>query len=356
MFLSAILEIDPSQITHIKRINNDNALFKLYDILTANVVNKSFEHETFTVVSILNQIQMGLMRLGVDNVIRINVDSYDYFYDTEGVENDLFDAFHSIEQKIEPLESKLFNSLELVLEHSEKGIKYLIDIKINRKHKVGEYPINIKINGSFDDLRLERNEDISIVEDKLNEIFSSQDYYERYVKERKLKFQYFVNEFEQTLSKFIKVDGIKLQFHDKIVRPKVLIQGRREIRENGNTEPFFHGFPGISECLTYTLYWGKICSENNIWVKEFTLCDDFGKDIFAIGAEGFNSGSVDILRPQTKFKIPKLDNLIIYKDHDFMLELNEDQIIIDNDKDLEDSVLTNYISLNLEIDDEDIYQ
>lgn len=355
MFLTAILEIDPSQITHIKRINNDNALFKLYDILTANVANKSFEQETFTVVSILNQIQMGLMRLGVDNVIRINVDSYDYFYDTEGKENDLFDAFHSIEQRIDNLESERFNTLELVLEHSELGIKYLIDIKINRKHKIGEFPIDIKINGAFDDLRLERDEDISIVENKMKEIFSSQENYERYIKERRIKFQTFVNEFEHTLSKFIKVDGIKLKFVDKIVRPKILVPGRREIRENNNTEPFFHGFPGINECLTYTLYWGKICSENNIYVKDFTLCDDFGKDIFAIGSEGFDSGEIDILRPQTKFKVPKIDNLIIYEGHDYMLELEENNIILNHHNDLEDSVLTNYMSLNLEIDDEDIY-
>lgn len=355
MFLTANLEIDPSQITKIKRINNYNVLFKLYDMLTANFKNQSFEQETFTVVSILNQIQMGLMRMGVTNVVKINVDNFDYFYDGEGREDDLFEAFHSIEKSIEPIESQLFNKIELVLEHHDNDFKYLIDISIMRKHKVGEFPIKVKINGAFVDLKLEKDEDISLVEGKLSEICSNQDSYDKYTRNKKVVFQKFVREFEHTLSKFIKVDGIVLKFIDKIVRPKILVPGRREIRENKNSELFFHGFHGISKCLTYTLYWGKYCSENSIYIKDFTLCDDFGKDIFAIGKEGFNAGEIDILKPQTKFKVPKLNELIIYSDHDFMVELEEENIVIENINLHDEGVLTNYISLNLELNDEDIY-
>lgn len=351
MFLTAELQIDPSQITVIKRINNDNALFRLYDILTANVENKSIEQETFTVVSILNQIQMGLMRMNVDNVVRINVDSFDYFYDTEGVEHDLFDAFISIEQKIDPMESQRFNMLELVLEHEENGIKYLIDVKIKRKHKVGEFPIEITVDGAFEDLELPADQDISSLKSRMNPIFEDQNSYDRYVKEKELNFKSFVNEFENTLSKFIKVDGIKLEFNNKILRPKILIDGRREIRENKNSDPFFQGFNGISKYMTYTLYWGNFCSVNNIHVKNFTLCDDYGKDIFAIGDTGFNAGEIDILKPQTKFSVPEIEDITVYSDHDFMIELEENNIKVAS-PDLEEDVLTNYISLNLEFEED----
>ena len=137
--------------------------------------------------------------------------------------------------------------------------------------------------------------------------------------------------------------------------PDNLKESIREIRENKNSEPFFHGFPGISSYLTYTLYWGKICSEKSIFIKDFTLCDDFGKDIFAIGKEGFNAGEIDILKPQTKFTVPRVNDLVIYSDHDFMFELEENNYILKSDHAADESVLTNYISLNLEIDDEDIY-
>lgn len=356
MFLTANLEIDPSQITKIKRVNNDNVLFKLYDVLTANINNQSIEQETFTVVSILNQIQMGLMRLGVNNVIKINVDNFNYFYDGEGKEDDLFDAFHSIEQNIEPLESQHFNEIELVLEHLDEDIKYLIDVTIMRKHKVGEFPIKIRINGAFTDLRLEDNEDISVVENKLALICQEQVTYDKYIRAKRMIFQTFVSEFEHTLSKFIKIDGITLKFIDKMVRPKILVPGRREIRENNKSEPFFHGFHGINKCLTYTLYWGKHVSKNSLYVKDFTLCDDFGKDIFAIGKEGFNSGEIDILKPQTKFKISNLNELIIYSGHDYMEEMEEDNITFEKLDAPDEGVLTNYISLNLEINDEDIYK
>lgn len=115
MFLSADLHIDPSQITVIKRINSANMLYRLYDILTADIAGKTIEQETFTAISILNQIQMGLVKLNVDNVVRINVDNYDYFFDTEGVQHDLYEAFLTLEKQIHPMESQRFNILELVI-------------------------------------------------------------------------------------------------------------------------------------------------------------------------------------------------------------------------------------------------
>lgn len=351
MFLTADLRIDPSQITVIKRISNANMLYRLYDILTVNTASQKVEQETFTAISILNQIQMGLVKLGVDNVVRINVDNYDYFYDTEAKKHDLYEAFLEIEKKLHPLESQRFNLLELVIEHERNDIKYLIDIKVKRKHRIGEYPIEIKINGAFEDLMLEADESLNNLKMKLKTIFESQKSYEVYLKEKEVKFQSFVNEFERTLSSFIKVDGIKLDFINKIVRPRILIEGRREIRENKHSDPFFQGFAGIYKYMTYSLYWGTCCSNNNIHIKEFTLCDDFGKDILAVGSIGFNSGEFDILKPQTKFDTSSISDLILYDDDD-LNEVKEDQRHrqLENDEE----VLTNYVSFNLAFEEDDI--
>ena len=350
MFLSADLHIDPSQITVIKRINSANMLYRLYDILTADIAGKTIEQETFTAISILNQIQMGLVKLNVDNVVRINVDNYDYFFDTEGVQHDLYEAFLTLEKQIHPMESQRFNILELVIEHERDGIKYLIGIKVKRKHKVGEYPIEIKINGAFEDLILTENEDINSLRLKMMPIFKSQNSYDIYLKEKEVKFQTFVHEFENTLSKFIKVDGIKLDYVNKIVRPKILVEGRREIRENKNSEPFFQGFAGIYKYMTYTLYWGTCCTNNNIHIKNVTLCDDYGKDILSIGSTGFNAGEIDILKPQNKFLIPKLDDLKVFSDHEFVVDLEDEIALISTNDD--DNILANYIDINLEYDDE----
>ena len=187
MFLTADLRIDPSQITVIKRISNANMLYRLYDILTVNTASQKVEQETFTAISILNQIQMGLVKLGVDNVVRINVDNYDYFYDTEAKKHDLYEAFLAIEKQLHPLESQRFNLLELVIEHERNDIKYLIDIKVKRKHKIGEYPIEIKVNGAFEDLVLEADESLNNLKMKLKTIFESQKSYEVYLKEKEVK-------------------------------------------------------------------------------------------------------------------------------------------------------------------------
>ncbi|MDQ1265824.1 MAG: hypothetical protein QG635_976, partial [Bacteroidota bacterium] len=154
MYLTGTLEIDPSQITLIKSVKPTKLFGKLLNMLTLGQASEKKEHETFTAVSILQQLNMGIRSVNIINVIRISVDDYDFYLDEKGVEDDLKQAMIELETKIDPLESEIFNNIYLVLEHIDQNLKYLIEINVQRKHKVGEYPIVITVNGMFSDFRM----------------------------------------------------------------------------------------------------------------------------------------------------------------------------------------------------------
>ena len=85
MYFNGVLEIDPSQITIFKKVKPSKLFAKLTDVLSFGALGVKKEHETFTAVSILQQINMGLRSITVKNVIRLSVDDYDFYLDEKGV-------------------------------------------------------------------------------------------------------------------------------------------------------------------------------------------------------------------------------------------------------------------------------
>jgi hypothetical protein len=54
------MDIDPSQATEIKKIKKPNALSKVLNVLSFGLATERKEHETFTAISILEQVYNGL--------------------------------------------------------------------------------------------------------------------------------------------------------------------------------------------------------------------------------------------------------------------------------------------------------
>ena len=130
MYFNGVLEIDPSQITIFKKVKPSKLFSKFKDVLSFGALTEKQEHETFTAVSILQQINMGLRSINVKNVIRLAVDDYDFYLDEKGLDDDLEQAMFEFKAKVDPLESELFETIYLVLEHIDDHLKYLIEILI----------------------------------------------------------------------------------------------------------------------------------------------------------------------------------------------------------------------------------
>jgi len=324
MYLWANIEIDPSEITVIKRIDNDQLLGKLLKILTLGLSSDKIEQETFTVVSILQEIQMGLMRIDVNNVIRLAVDDYDYFFDKNANEDDLHHAMYDLETGIEPMESQRFNKIELELEHHDDNIKYLIEIKILRKHKVGEYPIKITINGLFKEFEKRSKESMTKLRERILKLFRNQYDYDSYLHKMQEYFNNFIGELEDSLSNFIKIDGIKKEFNRKIIRPKEVVKNDYVYKIDKSVEPLFHGYPGIDKYMYYCMIWASACYRNDINCSNFMLIDEYGNLILRAGNNGIYAGRNNTMNYEETFEPSKSKDVVYYSGNTF------DKILLEN--------------------------
>ncbi len=326
MYFSGRLEIDPSQMTMIKRVKPTKMFGKLLDAMTFGQLSDKQEHETFTALAILQQLNMGLRSMNIKNVIRLAVDDYDFYLDEKGVEDDLADAMFELKAKIDPLESEIFNTIYLVLEHDEAAIKYLIEISVTRKHKVGEYPINVIVNGVLQDFQLKDGENPEQLQKRMEDIFNSQEKYDNFVKTQKLKFDNYLDIIEQNIRKVIKVDDIVKNSENRMVRPKHKIDKPEQVKSYQHTEPIYYGYYGMGNFFMYAWLWSSMCHSHNIYCHNFTMVDEKGHEVMGVGEEGFNAGETETLNPEADFEPPAEGNVDYFHDNEYSGELNDAKV------------------------------
>jgi hypothetical protein len=326
MYLSGKLEIDPSQVTSIKKIKETSFLSKFVDVLTFGQSSKKQETETFTAVSILERIYLGLRSINVDNMIRLSVDDYDFYLDDSGKEDDLEEAVMEFTSKIDPIESQLFNTIYLVMEHQENTIKYLIEIRIKRKHQVGEYPINIFVNGISSIFRRTSGDNIQSLKNKMQHVFSEQDTYEEFIKQHKNQFVDFLDKMSVSVRKHIEVDDIKIHNNIQIIRTKTTVSMETQIRHDRFTKPVYYGYYGFDDYFFYTWLWASMMYENNIYAHDFYLVDEVGHEIFFIGEDGFNAGDYGTLNPDVPFEPIVSSDIEYFPQSEFKDELESQGI------------------------------
>lgn len=322
MYLSGTLTIDPSQITMIKKVKPTKMFAKVLSAITFGASSERLEHETFTAISILQQLNMALRSLKIKNVIRLAIDDYDFYLDDEGQDDDLKEAMFVMESKIDPIEAEYFNTIYFVVEHNSESIKYVIEISIKRKHKVGEYPIIVKINGVLNDFRLEDGETREMLMDKMSSVFASQESYASFVDSKRSEFNAFVDELELAIRKFIKVDDIYKDISTKIIRPKEKVDIDSTLSHEKTTDPVFYGYYGMDNFVFYSFLWGSMCHSHNMYVNDFILVDDIGNNVMSVGDVGFNAGEFNTMNEESPFEPPTDGELSFYAENSYADELS----------------------------------
>jgi hypothetical protein len=171
MYFNGNLSIDPAQLTKIEKIKPQKAFKRILYFLTAGAVSDKEEHETFTAVSILQQVYAVFSGLGINNLVRLSHDDIDFYLDAEGKQDDLKEALDLYDLKTNDAMAETFKQLNMVLEHEEGGFRYLINITINRTHKVGEYPISIYIDALMQDFAANNAADAKLVKTKMQAVY-----------------------------------------------------------------------------------------------------------------------------------------------------------------------------------------
>lgn len=316
MYFEAQIEIDPSQITIIRRSQKDNFLNRLLDVVSSDD-SKHLEQETFSALQVLNQIQGGLLKTGVDNIILLSVDDFHYYNDLVEQKKDLSIAVDYLSKRMDDVESEHFSSVKLSLEHLDKTFKYYILIEVRRKHAVSEFPIKIAINALLNDFSVDETEDIQGIPDKLDKVFTDKVAYDNFITEKENIFRDFVSTLETNLSEFIKVDGINTSLYQKLVRPNKSDIDLAEIAKNEKGDPVFHGYPGADRYLCYTFFWSILCRDNNITIDNFVLTDSEGNDISIFENHRFDASKSTVLNPDKQLNINDFQGTLVFKGHNY---------------------------------------
>jgi hypothetical protein len=287
------MDIDPSQATEIKKIKKPNALSKVLNVLSFGLATERKEHETFTAISILEQVYNGLKSMNVDNIVRLSVDNFDFYLDDTGREQDLEDVVDIFNKMIDPLSSKLFDSLYLVIEHLEQSIKYLIEIRVKRKHQVGEYPIVIIVNGVFNDFKLSNDESIDNLRKRMNVTFQSQKDYDNYTSTKKIFFNEFVQRLETMIRQNIPIDDLRIKNSIDIISAKNSIKSIDEIPVKKDSMPVFYGYFSFDRQIMYCFLWAQLMYDLKLGSADFRTIDEEGSVLIALSTAGLMSGEYD---------------------------------------------------------------
>jgi hypothetical protein len=316
MYLSATMTIDPSSLTHIRR-KPTKGFRRIAELLTANLISKREEHEAFTALSIIQELNVALRSIGVTDVVKFTKDDQVLYDDSASTSTDdmpeVIDALNRTRQSTE----EPFTSLSLLLEHHLTTIALIIEVRVFRVHEIGIYPIQININGL--DAQMQSADSSKALNEQLDQVFSSQQNYDAYVESKKAEFEAFMVELEQAFRSRMKIENLHCRIYTNIVRP-----GLTPVRPTGSnsgggvdtpsSSASYDGAPmlqryqggmGDSSSLMYLWMWSSMMHSNNTYCHHATIVDDAGKPAFSVGEEGFNAAESSTLDPDAPFEAPE---------------------------------------------------
>lgn len=307
------MTVDPSCLTHVRR-KPTKGFRRFAELITANLLSKREEHEAFTALSIIQELNTTLRSIGVTDVVKFSKDDQVLYDDSSGVSADdmpqVIDALHRNRQKAE----EPFSHLSLLLEHHLTTIALIIEIKVLRVHEIGVYPIQININGL--DAQMQSADSSKALSEQLDEVFASQQTYDAYVESKKTEFEAFVAELEKAFRSRMKLDNLHSRVFTNIVRPGLTPAQPSLAKADGSTgadsggidsaAPVFERYHsgGSADSLMYLWMWSSMMHSNNTLCQRATIVDEKGNPAFTVGEEGFNAGEGSTLDPQAPFEAP----------------------------------------------------
>jgi hypothetical protein len=302
MYFDAKLTIDPSQITELHHVKPSKAFGRLFYYLTAGRTGDDEEVETFTAVSILQQLNMAMRSLRITNIVRLARDGRDYYLDTTGRDDDLGEALAAFESRASREDLAPFASLKLVLEHTDDTLRYLLQVDVHRAHAVGRDPLQVRVSavlgGFAGSTRAE-------VEPALAPIFGDQARYDAFVAQRRAHFDAFLVRLSTAIQGTIPADKIGSAVTTCIVRPRERVEDVARIKtarmihgeDDDEWAPLFHGYAGFDTATLYAWAWTELAHAHRIRLRDFTLVDETGRTIAVVGAQGFDAGAAEALAP-----------------------------------------------------------
>jgi hypothetical protein len=287
MYYRGTLTVDPKEMTKIQVVKPEGNFKKILFKMTGGKVGDKREVETFKAISILQQIYTAVSSVGVNNIVRINHDDIDIYYDYEGKEDDLNHAISEYCIEIDDAMSEFFKKLWLVLEHEDRDFKYLIEISVNRSHEVNKYPIEVLVSGLLKNASISSSGTKEELKTQMGAAFNSQDEYDTFVKNKQIDFTNFMSSLSFELERQIHTDDIKQE-----VKPRMLVEKDKEKARVKKGKPAYgttpYDYPGFDNYYWGSLYWTDLVASAGFHLAMFSMIDSFGHEMYDVGAGGID--------------------------------------------------------------------
>jgi hypothetical protein len=307
MYLKGYVDVDPSHATEIRR-KPTKGFRRFAEIITSGLLSEKEEHETFTAVAILQEINVAMRSLNVTDVVRFTKDEEIIYSDEDGEDTDdmptVFERL-SAHQRHNP--ASVFKTLSLLLEHHLPDITLIIEVRIQRTHMVGSYPIQILVNGLATKFQ---TEDTSTLEDRLEETFADQSNYAEFESNLRQQFDAFMDSLTAAVRQKMNVTDIRHSTQLNILRPRNDENGKTTADSmssfsgdttSSHSDPVFQRYHSGSDAFAYCWLWSHMMHSHGTHVQDATIVDEQGQTLLNVGEEGFDAGESNILDPSTPF-------------------------------------------------------
>ncbi|MFT5163354.1 MAG: hypothetical protein ACI9FJ_001949 [Alteromonadaceae bacterium] len=307
MLFSSRIALQPKKEVLIEPKPPTKMFAKLFHIMTSERLSPKEKHQTFTAISMLQELNVALRQANITNIIRLVKDGNDFYYDADEVDNDLGDAMRDFNMSTDTFEATLFNDLYLVLEHQVGQLRYLVEIEIKRVHNVNEMPINIHVNGVITSLKTKRGESNKQLTSRLNCQFINKQDYEDFVTRHHSEFDAFTALLEHTFRSVIRCEALKRDDKVQILRPSKA--GKSTVTDTQRAPLIYQGYPGWDRYAGYTFFWMGTMTILNVGASDMDIIDDSGQVLQSIGEEHLDAGNEAIFDTRIDVEELKLDTL-----------------------------------------------
>lgn len=286
MYFTNKIELSPDVGT--TEVKTPTGFFaKLWHAMGADSDSDADGKLALNAVAILQEINRAFRQSGVNNIIRLAKDGYDFYLDIAGKEDDIDEALEKFSLDSDALNSGLFNELYLVVEHSFGGLKLLIEADITRSPQQGKAPITITVYGLAETLKKHAGESDAGFKQRLADIFASQSSYDQFVNQYSSIFDGFVKDLELSLRAHINVEYLHSTPSKRIVRrASPHVYGPRS---RHNAAPIHRGYFGFDDYADYTWCWSDLCQEYVIEIFDTDLVGDDESILWVIGEHAINA-------------------------------------------------------------------
>jgi len=308
MYMNGYIDIDPSHVTEIRR-KPTKGFRRFAEILTLGAMSQQEEHETFTAISILQEINIALRTLNITDVVRFTKDDVVIYDDPDGKSNDdMGIALQELQRFSGIGKSTVFDSLSLLLEHHLAEITLIIDVRIQRSHFVGGFPIRIAVNGLATEFQ--GSQDETSFGDRLEQTFADQASYNAVETKLREQFDAFMAQLELAVRQKMMIDDVRLSTQLNILRPRndevgktrsSLAGSSAESTGSSSSDPVFQRYHQGSDAFAYCWLWSSMMHSHGTHVQEATIVDEQGQRLMTIGEDGLNAGETTALDPSTPF-------------------------------------------------------